>query len=65
MEKRKKASVQLSDFKVDMLEFEGKLDSDEPLEWMQIVERIFDFKDVPEETKVKFVALKLRKDASL
>jgi len=32
---------------------------------MQTVERIFDFKEVPEEGKVKLVALKLRKYASL
>jgi len=54
-----------NDFKVEIPEFEGKLDLDEFLGWMQIVERVFDLKDVPEERKVKHVALKLRKCASL
>jgi len=35
------------------------------LEWLHIVERIFDYKEVPEDKKVKLVALKLRKYASL
>ena len=54
-----------NDFKVDLPEFEGKLDPDDFLEWMQTVERIFEYKEVPEEKKVKLVALKLRKYASL
>ncbi|VFQ73778.1 unnamed protein product [Cuscuta campestris] len=53
-----------SDFKVDILTFEGKNDPDEFLKWLETVERVFDFKDVPEEKKVKLVALKLRKYAS-
>ena len=48
------------DFKVDIPEFEGKLDLDEFLDWLQTVERVFDFKDIPNEKKVKLVALKLR-----
>jgi len=34
------------------------------LDWLQTVERVFDFKDIPEEKKVKLVALKLRRYAS-
>ena len=52
------------DFKVDIPEFEGKLDPDEFLDWLQTVERVFDFKDIPDEKKVKLVALKLRRYAS-
>ena len=44
------------DFKVDIPEFEGKLDLNEFLDWLQTVERVFDFKDIPEEKKVKLVA---------
>jgi len=33
-----------NDFKVDLPEFEGKLNPDDFLEWMQTVERIFEFK---------------------
>ena len=47
---------QSNDFKVDLPEFEGKLDLDEFLEWLQMVERIFEYKEVPEDKKVKLVA---------
>jgi len=33
--------------------------------WLQTVERMFDYKDIPDEKKVKLVALKLRKYASI
>ncbi|VFQ85670.1 unnamed protein product, partial [Cuscuta campestris] len=49
-----------SDFKVDIPTFEGKNDPDEFLEWLETVERVFDFKDVSGEKKVKIVALKFR-----
>ena len=49
---------------MDIPEFEGKLDPDEFLDWLQTVERVFDFKDIPDEKKVKLVALKLRRYAS-
>ena len=54
-----------NDFKVDIPEFEGQLDPDLFLDWLQTVERVFDFKEIPEERKVKLVALKLRKYASI
>ncbi|VFQ61545.1 unnamed protein product, partial [Cuscuta campestris] len=53
-----------TDFKVDIPTFEGKNDPDDFPEWLETVERVFDFKDVPEEKKVKIVALKFRKYAS-
>ncbi|VFQ74040.1 unnamed protein product [Cuscuta campestris] len=53
-----------TDFKVDIPTFEGKNDLDDFLEWLETVECVFDFKDVPEEKKVKIVALKFRKYAS-
>ncbi|VFQ83119.1 unnamed protein product [Cuscuta campestris] len=53
-----------SDFKVDIPIFEGKNDPDEFLEWLKTVERVFDFKEVSDEKKVKIVALKFRKYAS-
>ncbi|VFQ88334.1 unnamed protein product [Cuscuta campestris] len=53
-----------TDFKVDIPTFEGKNDPDDFLEWLEIVERVFDFKDVPEDKKVKIVALKFRKYVS-
>ena len=54
-----------NDFKVDIPEFEGRLDPDDFLEWIQTVERVFEYKEVPDEQKVKIIALKLRKYASL
>ena len=45
--------------------FEGKLDPDEFLECLDTVERIFEYKDVPKDKKVKLVALKFRKYESL
>ncbi|VFQ89740.1 unnamed protein product [Cuscuta campestris] len=53
-----------SDFKVDIPIFEGKNDPDEFLEWLETVERVFDFKEVSDDKKVKIVALKFRKYAS-
>ena len=47
------------------MEFKGKLDPDEFLEWMQTVERIFEYEEIPEDKKVKLVALKLKKYAPL
>ena len=54
-----------NDFRVDIPEFEGKLDPEEFLDWISTVERVFEYKDVPEDKKVKLVALKLQKYASL
>jgi len=54
-----------NDFRVEIPEFEGKLDPDEFLEWLSTVERVFEYKEVPEDKKVKRLALKLRKYASL
>ena len=44
--------------------FEGKAYLDEFLGWLQIVERVSNFKDIPDEKKIKLAALKLRKYAS-
>ncbi|VFQ90486.1 unnamed protein product [Cuscuta campestris] len=53
-----------TDFKVDIPTFKEKNDPDDFLEWLETVERVFDFNDVPEDKKVKIVALKFRKNAS-
>jgi len=50
---------------VDIPEFEGQLDPDHFLDWLQIVERVFEYKDISDDKKVKLVALKLRKYASI
>ena len=46
-------------FKVEIPEFEGKLDPKEFLDWLHTVEHVFEYKDVPEDKKVKLVALRL------
>jgi len=54
-----------NDFRVELPKFEGKLDPNEFLEWLHTVERIFEYKEVPEDKKVKLVGLRLIKYASL
>nr|GFA33815.1 hypothetical protein CTI12_AA617250 [Tanacetum cinerariifolium] len=53
-----------NDIKVDIPEYDGKLDPDEFIEWLRMVERVFDYKQTTEDHKVKIVALKFRKYAS-
>ncbi|XP_021999385.1 uncharacterized protein LOC110896229 [Helianthus annuus] len=52
-------------FRLEVPEFEGKVQADDFLEWLQTVERVFDIREVPEDLKVKLVALKFRKHASI
>ena len=52
-------------FKVEILEFEGKLDPEEFLDWLHTVERVFDYRDVSDDKRVKLVASRPRKYASL
>ena len=40
------------DVKVDIPEFEGKMQPEEFIDWLNTVERVFDYKDVPEDRKV-------------
>ena len=53
------------DFKVEIPEFEGQLNLDDFVEWMNVVERVFEYKDIPDYKKVKLIALKLRRYASI
>jgi len=50
---------------VDILEFEGQLDPNVFLDGLQTIERVFESKDIPFERKVKLVALRLKKYASI
>ncbi|XP_035843362.1 uncharacterized protein LOC110889155 [Helianthus annuus] len=45
--------------------FEGRLHADDFLDWLQTVDRVFDLRDIPEHLKVKIVAIRFRKYASL
>ncbi|GJW89313.1 multiprotein-bridging factor 1a [Tanacetum coccineum] len=53
------------DLKADIPVFEGKIQPDEFIDWLNTVERIFDYQDVLEDVKVKIVAIKLKKHASV
>jgi len=50
---------------LEVPEFEGKLDPEEFLDWLHNTERVFEYKDVHDDKKVKLVALRLRKYASM
>ena len=50
--------------KFDILEFEGRMHADDFLDWLNTVERVFEYCDPPERKKVKLVAIKMRKNAS-
>ncbi|EOY08446.1 Gag-pol polyprotein-like protein [Theobroma cacao] len=51
--------------KVNILEFEGRLHPDDFLDWLYTVEKVFELKDIPDEKRVKLVAIKLKKHASI
>ena len=63
--RERKPPVNSNDFRVKIPEFEGKLDPDEFLEWIQMVEHIFEYKEVLKDKKVQLVAFKLRKYVSV
>lgn len=48
-----------------MLDFDGHLDLDEFIEWLQTVEHFFEYKDILPNKKVKLAIIKLKKNASL
>ncbi|KAL9415754.1 hypothetical protein AB3S75_039028 [Citrus x aurantiifolia] len=62
---RRRNSYQPFDFKVEIPEFEGRMQPEEFVDWLNTVERIFEYRDVPEDRKVKLIAIKLKKYASL
>ncbi|PWA49561.1 hypothetical protein CTI12_AA478130 [Artemisia annua] len=51
--------------KVDIPDFESNLHPDEFIDWLYTVERVFDIKNLSDEQKVKLVAIKLKKNASI
>ncbi|GJR59175.1 transposon ty3-G gag-pol polyprotein [Tanacetum coccineum] len=53
-----------SEIKVDIPEYDGKLDMNEFVEWLRTLELVFDYKQTTKDNKVKIVALKLCKYAS-
>ncbi|XP_074570594.1 uncharacterized protein LOC141827268 [Curcuma longa] len=51
--------------RLDIQDFDGKMQGDAFLDWLYTVERIFEFKEFSEERKVKLVAIKLKGYASI
>ena len=51
--------------KIDLPKFDGKFHPDEFIDWLHTVKRVFDMKTLTDEQKVKMVAIKLRKHASI
>nr|GFB27992.1 hypothetical protein [Tanacetum cinerariifolium] len=51
--------------KIEIPEFIGKVHPNDFIDWLSTIERVFDVQDIPDQLKVKIVAIKLRKHASL
>ncbi|KAJ0962642.1 hypothetical protein J5N97_027764 [Dioscorea zingiberensis] len=51
-------------FQVELPEFTGTLHAEVFIDWLNEVERIFEYKEVPDRLKVKLVAIKLKGRAS-
>jgi hypothetical protein len=52
-------------FKVVLQEFSGTLQAEGFIDWLQEVERIFDYKEVPDRMKVKLFAIELKGHACM
>jgi len=63
--RRSRVRQQTMDFRVESLEFDEHLNPDDFLDWLNAVERLFKFKEVPDDKRAKLLALKLRKYASI
>jgi hypothetical protein len=50
--------------KMDLLSFDGQLQIEGFLDWLAVVERFFDYMEIPEDKKVKLVAYRLMGGAS-
>ena len=57
--RERKSTSNSNDFRVNIPEFEGKLDPEELLDWISRFERVFGYKKIPQDKNVKLVALKL------
>jgi hypothetical protein len=51
-------------FKVDLPEFSGALQAEGFIDWLNELEQIFEYMEVPDHDKVKLVAIKLKGRAS-
>jgi len=53
----------MNDIRVEIPDFEGELQPDEFVDWLQTIKCVFEYKEIPEEHKVKIVVAKLKKHA--
>ena len=51
--------------KINLPEFDGRMDLNEFLDWLNMVEHVFEYYDLPEREKMKLVAIKMCKNASI
>ena len=57
----RRPSTTFNDFKVEILECEGKLNPDEFIEWLNTNELIFEYKEIPDDKKVKTCSSQVKK----
>lgn len=51
--------------RVDVPEFHGRLNPEEFLDWLNSLEKLFDWKDMPDQKRVKFAATRLKGHAAI
>ena len=49
-----------NNFKIEFLEFNGSLIVEDFVDWLNQVERIFEYHEIPDHKRVKLVAIKLK-----
>ncbi|GJV65371.1 RNA-directed DNA polymerase [Tanacetum coccineum] len=63
--RRNNRSQHGANMRVDIPVFEGRIQPDEFIDWIHTVERVFDYQEIHEDLKVKIIAIKLKKHASV
>lgn len=51
--------------KVDLLDFDGRMDINEYIDWLQDIEKIFEYKEISQECGVSIIVIKLKKSTYL
>ncbi|GJR94339.1 hypothetical protein Tco_0266513 [Tanacetum coccineum] len=64
-DQRNNRSQRGANMRVDILVFGGRIQPDEFIDWIHIMERVFDYQKVHDVLKVKIVSIKLKKHASV
>jgi hypothetical protein len=53
------------DLKANILMYEGRIQPNEFIDWLNTVEHVFDYQNILNEEKVKIIAIKLKKHTSI